>query len=338
MKKIALVIIVLVIFSATACATATPTPTLVPTKTKTAPTVVLPTNTAVPSQAIPTAVPPSSTPTPTLTPTITPSPAPTIPAGFYVTNLRIDPNPPTRGSDLIFFATFMNTMGDIQNYKWLVYIYRTDTPNKSTGETTALPSAIPVGTNELKSLGAWKLPLGGPCDFFFARVARLDQNNQPVMLNRPDGQVYEKQFTVCAPNDLPSSTPAPTATPTPTPTFSPGLYVTDVRTEPDPPTRGSELVFYATFVNTFGSPQDRKWIVYIYKPGERDRTGETTATNTTFGAGIYDYKTLGYWKLPLGGPCEDFTARVVWFDNDKTQMFMKFENVPFEKTLRVCPP
>ncbi len=336
MKRIALFFIALTIITVTACSTETPTPPAAPSKTKTASTTVLPTGTAAPTQVLPTAIPPIYTPT--LAPMSTSSPAPTMPPGLYVTNLRIDPNPPTRGTDLNFFATFVNTTGNVQNYKWLVYIYKADAPSKSFSETSALSSAIPTGTNELKSLGSWRLSLGGPCDYFFARVARLDQDNKPVMFTRPDGQIYEKGFTVCAPSELPPGTPAPTATPTPTPTFAPGLFVMDLRTEPSPPTRGSELTFYATFANTTGYPENLKWIVYIYKPGERNRVGETTATMNSFAVGINEYKSAGNWKLPLGGPCEDFVVRIGWFDNDKVRMFTLFENQVFEKTLTICPP
>jgi hypothetical protein len=337
MNRLALSVIALVVLVMSACTTAAPTPTTpLPTKPPAAPTVMLPTETSAPTPTLATVAAPTNTPT--LTPSITPSPAPTLPPGLFVTGLRIEPNPPTRGTDLTFYATFANTTGAVQNYKWLVYIYKTDTPNRSFSETSALQSAIPTGTNELKSLGAWKLSLGGPCDYFFARVARLDQDNKPVMFTRPDGQVYEKGFTVCAPSDLPPPSPAPTATPTPTPTFAPGLFAMDLRTEPSPPTRGADLTFYATFANTTGYRQYLKWIVYLYKPGERNSFGETTATTNWFAVGINEYQSAGYWKLPLGGPCEDFIARVAWFDNGKVQMFTVFENQVFEKTLTICPP
>jgi hypothetical protein len=128
-----------------------------------------------------------------------PTPTPAFPPGLYVSNLRIEPNPPVRGTDLNFFVTFSNTAGSVYNPKWLVYIYRADTPNRSYSETTALQSAISAGTIEIKSLGSWKLGLGGPCDYFFARVGFLDINNRPVMYTQPDGTVFEKGFTVCPP-------------------------------------------------------------------------------------------------------------------------------------------
>lgn len=104
-----------------------------------------------------------------------------------------------RGADLSFYVTFLNTAGTVYNPKWLVYIYKADTPNRSYSETTALQISIPAGANEFKSLGNWKLGLGGLCDYFFARVGFLDANNKPVMYTSPDGSVFEKGFTVCPP-------------------------------------------------------------------------------------------------------------------------------------------
>lgn len=180
-----------------------PTATVIPPTFTTAPTLPPPTATATvvviqPTLAISETQPTS---TPTLLPTLPPLPTPTpaFPPGLYVSNLRIEPNPPVRGTDLNFFVTFSNTAGSVYNPKWLVYIYRADTPNRSYSETTALQSAISAGTIEIKSLGSWKLGLGGPCDYFFARVGFLDINNRPVMYTQPDGTVFEKGFTVCPP-------------------------------------------------------------------------------------------------------------------------------------------
>ncbi len=255
-----------------------------------------------------------------------------------MTDLRVDPNPPTRGAELNFYPMFLNTTGTVQNFKWIVYIFRADTPTKSFGETTSLLTAIPTSGGEFKSLGFWKLPLGGPCDYFFARVAWFDPNNQVINFTTPDGKVFEKGLTVCPPPaQAPSATPAaPTITPTP----SPDVYVIDLRTDPDPPTRGSELNFYPTFANTTGNPLNYKWKVYIFKSDDPTKSyGETTTTDTTIPASINEQHSLGYWKLPLGGPCENYLVRVAWFDaNNKITVFPNFDKKPFEHPLTVCPP
>lgn len=346
MRKIGLLACLVVILFAAGCASETPTAT--PSTKSTVTPVPKPTQTV--ATVLPTKLPlstvvPSSTSIPTATLSIvtwTPLPTvalPTVNPGLFMSNLRIDPNPPTRGTDLVFSATFVNTTGAIQNVKWLVYIYRPDNSSNPFGQTTALLTGIPTGTNEFKGAGSWKIGLGGPCENYIARTAWLDQNNQRVNFTRPDGTPFEKPFTVCAPSDLPSATPGPSPVPTATPTFAPGLFVIDLHTDPDPPTRGSDLGFIPTFVNTTGSPANVKWIVYIYRPGERNSTGETTATTSNLGNGINDYRSNGFWKLPLGGPCESFVARVAWFDSgNQARMFTTFDNQTFEKPLIICPP
>jgi hypothetical protein len=116
-----------------------------------------------------------------------------------VTNLRIDPDPPLRGPDLKFIPTFANTAEQTQNFRWTVYIFRADTPNRSIGETARTDTPIPSGTVEVPSLGAWKLPLGGPCDYFFAQVGWLNNENKVVFFTTPSKQIFQKGFTVCPP-------------------------------------------------------------------------------------------------------------------------------------------
>ena len=308
-----------------AAATSTSAPTQAASNVPSTPTIA-PTNTSIPTS------------TPTVAPSATPSSAPVLPAGLFINNLRVEPNPPTRGTDLFFYATFVNNTSTVQNFKWLVYIYKPETPNKSFSETTAGLTAIATGTGEYKSLGSWKIALGGPCENYFARVAWFDENNKAINFTQPDGSVYEKTFTVCAPVDLPPGTPVPTPTATPTPTFAPGLFVMDIVTDPDPPKRGQDLGFIVTVANTIGTPQNYKWNAYIYRPGEKNSFGETTATTSSFGIGINDYHSSGFWKLPLGGPCETFNIRIGWFDTDRVRFFTTFDNQTFEKPITICPP
>ena len=140
----------------------------------------------------------SPTPPAPLPPTLTPTAA--VQPGLYVTNLRIAPNPPVRGVDLVFYVTFLNSGNSDFNPRWLVYIYKADNPNHSLSETTALQSSIPPGTNEIRSDGSWKLGAGTPpCDYFFARVASLESNRRAVAFTQPDGAIFEKGFTICPP-------------------------------------------------------------------------------------------------------------------------------------------
>ncbi|MBI5653795.1 MAG: hypothetical protein HZC40_25600 [Chloroflexi bacterium] len=207
----------LVLVTLVACATpqAAP-PTQPPLPTVGLPTLVLPT--PIPPTRTPTLAP-TSAPSPTLlvptaasmrpgiavtaTPLIAPTatrvpPTPTIAVapGLYVTNLRTVPDPPVRG-EIEFHATFLNATSAPQNYRWVVFIYKADAPNKSFGQTTQTTSAIPLGTSEQKSLGSWRLGPGGGCEFFFARVAFFNESNNPIPFTAPNGKVFEKTFSLC---------------------------------------------------------------------------------------------------------------------------------------------
>jgi hypothetical protein len=318
-----------------------PLPAPLPTRSATpipptiAPTLVPPTATQVPAIA-------TATETPTTAPTIAPTSAPTsaaaVPPGLYVTGLRTEPNPPLRGTDLVFSATFLNTTGRTQNYKWIVYIFRPDNLTRSLNETTRTETGIPAGASESKSLGNFKLAVGGPCENFVARVAFFDQDNKSVFFMKPDGQIFQHDFTVCALVDIPNY---PTQTPRPptlTPTPAPGVFAIDLRIEPDPPTRTAQLNFFATIVNTTGEQKTYKWVVFVYRPGETRSIGQTTGATNTFAPAIRDVQSAGFWRLGPGGPCEEFVARVAWFDqNNQPIFFVNFDNKVFEKTFTVCP-
>lgn len=324
-----------------ACAPATPATVefAVPT-TRTSTTPLLPTATPTLVPQMPTAALPTVMPTsiPTSIPTSTPPPLPTILPGLYVTSLRTDPNPPLRGTDLTFYATFLNTTGTAQNYKWIVYIYRPDNLNTTVGETTRTETGILLGSSESKSLGNWKIPVGGPCENYIARVAFFDQENKAIMFAVPNGKTFQQDFAVCALVDLPNYPTVTPVPPQPTPTMGPGLFAIDLRIEPDPPKRGNDLNFIVTFANTTGNMQNLKWIVYVYRPGERNSFGQTTGATTLFHSAIEEAQSAGYWRLSGGGPCEDFVARAAWFDQEnKTNFFTTFDTKVFEKPFTVCP-
>ncbi len=171
----------------TATASATPTQTSQTSQTSQANLRTSPT----PSRAV---SPQSPSPSPSTAPT---NPAAGAPPGVYVTDLRTDPNPPNRTAELRFFASFANSTGLPQNYRWNVYIYRFDAPSRSTGEATMTQVNLPVGSSEQKVDGFWRLGPGNQCESFFARVASLDQDKKPTMLMRPDGKVFEKSMTLC---------------------------------------------------------------------------------------------------------------------------------------------
>jgi hypothetical protein len=375
MKRIILLVTMLALFAlaVTACAE-TPTPTPVPAPTKAPqPTAVPPTAvppTAVPPTAVPptatkapTAVPPTLAPTaipPTVAPTaVPPTTAPTaipptatavpptavpptkIPSGLYVTNLALNPADPVFNKDISFTATFVNATDSVKTFKWVVYIFRADAPIKSNYEMPAQTTNFPVGSNNYPSIPpAFKLGVTGyQCEYFFARVGWLDADSKITYFTNTDGKVYEKGFKVCDQAIVPTLVP-PTAGPTAIPpTPQPGLFVTDLRIQPAP-VRGFDLTFFPTFINTKGDVMTFKWRVFIYKADNLNTSySETSYLTTGFPANPGEVKSDGTWKLTLGGPCENFIARVGWLDSEnKIQFFMKPDGKTFEKPFAVCPP
>ncbi len=149
--------------------------------------------------------PPTATPdSQIIVPTPTPSSvsAPTVAAtvavkpGVYVTKLRFTPAAPKRGQPVTFFATFLNSTGRAQNYKWLVEIFRQNEA-KPYGQADALQREIPNGTNERATGDSWKVAGGGPCEPFRARVVFVDDQSRRIPFKRANGADLSVSFQVC---------------------------------------------------------------------------------------------------------------------------------------------
>lgn len=336
----------------TACATPTAVPAIatppppaptqppLPSPTSVPPTVIPSPRPPSPTPVPPTPVPPTPVPPTPVPPTPVPPTATAVPPGLYVTNVQLVPERPAFNQGVSFKVTFLNTaMGD-QNMSWRIYIFKVDTPTKSNSETGLLRSTFPRGTVEIASPGTFSYgPTGRTCEYFFVRVGWVDAENKTVYFNLPDGKMYEKGFTVCDANVIPTLPPAPSSPTAPPPTPRPGLFVTDLRIQPSP-VRGTPLTFFPKFVNTLGTPMTFTWRVYIYRANDMSRSySETTFIKTDFSTAPGEVQSLGTWTLPLGGPCENFVARVGWLDpENKVQFFMQPDGKIFEKPFTVCPP
>lgn len=153
----------------------------------------------------PAPAPQLGTPTETLVletplPTSTPAPpTPVIPEGLYVTYMYTRPDPPQRGENTTFTVAFVNDANADYGFRWIVHIFKMDNLKNSYGETTVTRTVIPPGAHEEQSLGYWKLPLGGPCETFVARVDMIDDNNQSSQFKQPGGQLFEQPVEVCPP-------------------------------------------------------------------------------------------------------------------------------------------
>ncbi|MBI4786802.1 MAG: hypothetical protein HY782_07130 [Chloroflexi bacterium] len=137
-------------------------------------------------------------------PGVSPTPAPTTPPvaspsgpGLFVSDLKLNPDPPRVGNTFTFRPTFQNTTNNLFTITWRVLIYRAEQPNKSYTDTSLVTTGFPTGTTELVTPGGWVVPPGTPCDWYFARVVWQDVNNNLIPFTTPDGKVYEKGFTTC---------------------------------------------------------------------------------------------------------------------------------------------
>ena len=167
--------------------TITPTLTnLPPTETAVPTTVVPPTNTNVPRTR--------PRPTATTLPTATQPPTIAVPPGIYVTSLRVDPSEPRSGDQIIFHATFLNTVGP-QEFSYCVELFRGLDVSKSVGISTCRPVRVELGTSELFSTG-WNVREGA-CTQYLARAISQDSAKARTPILQPDGNISYLNFTVC---------------------------------------------------------------------------------------------------------------------------------------------
>lgn len=153
----------------------------------------------------PTATPGAETPTPPPTsasvavPTkASAAPTAAVRPGVYVNSLRFTPRAPKRGEPVTFFATFVNSTGKAQNYRWLVEIWEADTNKRNPyGQADAQDQAIPLGANERATGDSFKVAGGGPCVPFRAHVVYVDDAGRRVPFLRTNGTELWVNFQIC---------------------------------------------------------------------------------------------------------------------------------------------
>jgi len=112
--------------------------------------------------------------------------------------MRLDPPQPTHGQAVSFFVTFLNTATTEQNFKWQIYIFKSDTPGRRNNETSILQTTFRPGAVELPASGTFRFgATGNACDFFDAQVVWLDINNKGTPFNKTDGGVFDRGFSIC---------------------------------------------------------------------------------------------------------------------------------------------
>ena len=143
-------------------------------------------------------------------------------------------------------------------------------------------------------------------------------------------------------NTRPAATTGPTLTIAPTSAAAgapPGVYVIDLRVDPNPPTRTADLTFYPIFANNFPTVQNYRWRVFIYKQDNPSRSiGDTTPAQSAITVGTSEQKPGGTWKWGPGNQCDYFFLRVGSLDQDnKVTIFSRPDGKVFEKNLTLCP-
>ncbi len=140
------------------------------------------------------------------------------------------------------------------------------------------------------------------------------------------------------------ATPTSTATrvvvrPPATPTVPPGVYVTNIRTDPAEAKQKQDITFYVTFLNATGVPQRYRWFVYVYQAGESIPIGQTSADRSyLLPPGTSEHATANTWKVGPGMPCADFVAKLFSVRADGIgQAFATVNGQEAALTFVVCP-
>lgn len=162
-----------------------------PGSTLPAPTVNIPVATVL---ALP--VPSTHVPVATQTGAPTATLLPSFPPGVYVTQIDTDPLEPKRHQNVTFAASFINTTGAPQQYKWLIQIYDAET-SKRFGETLVVPLTVPSGTSVQVSPDNWQVTGDGACVSYYAQAQFQNADTGRIPFTAPEGSAYKKYFTVC---------------------------------------------------------------------------------------------------------------------------------------------
>jgi hypothetical protein len=254
--------------------------------------------------------------------------------------LRLQPTAPAFNQNISFFVTFNNTDTKPLVFNWKLFVYRADIVTKSDNETTVVNTSFASGKSEIAAIGSYKYgATGRTCEYFFARVVWMDNNNQANQFTTVDGKVFEKGFQICDIATIATNTPAP-AQPTNT-AVAPGagLFVTGMRLDPSQPGHNQNITFYPTFNNTTGAPQNFAWKVYVYNAASpANPVLDTTPVQASFVAGSSTEGKAGspYFWGATGNQCDYFFARVGFQDGDKRVFYTTPDGKFFEKSFSLC--
>jgi hypothetical protein len=117
----------------------------------------------------------------------------------YATSLRSDPAQPKNLQQIAFYATFLNTTGGAQSYRWCIEIWDPDNSKNAFGNTSCRDAGtIPTGTKELQALDTtYRIVRGGQCLPLRAKAIWVNNENARISFTQPNGSIYWYDFQVC---------------------------------------------------------------------------------------------------------------------------------------------
>ncbi len=135
--------------------------------------------------------------------------------------------------------------------------------------------------------------------------------------------------------------PMPTVSASPTAALPPGVYVTNVRSDPAQPLNLQHIQFYATFVNTTGGTPNYRWCVEIWDPNDSKKSFGVTECrfSDTIPGGTNERPTLdNSYRIVRGGTCLPLRARAIWITSDNARVpFVQPDGSTFWYNFQVCP-
>jgi tetratricopeptide (TPR) repeat protein len=137
--------------------------------------------------------------------------------------------------------------------------------------------------------------------------AALDPNNQDI-----------KNLLAAIARAQATPVPATAGAATATPVVQPGIYVTNIQTDPPEVKNGQTPTFLVTFLNTLGVNADYTWYVKLFDPDKKNSFGETAKSAGSILPGSSIFSTFSNWKAPGATPCRQFIARVFYVAPDNT--------------------
>lgn len=148
----------------------------------------------------PTSTEPALTVIPTITPDANPDtssePRPGLPPAVYITNIRVSPNPPGRGSPVTFTASFYNTNRDSVGMNWRIILMdpNRQSNNKDYGESPFTGITVPPGRTDFSITF---VPVTGPCTTLQALAARRRDDNSRDYLSATTGGRFATYINFC---------------------------------------------------------------------------------------------------------------------------------------------